>query len=108
MKVEAIASLQSKKVKSLRSGFVFTHSGFSGPSILDISHHFTKGEQPTITVNWLGIPDAISFWEKTLLDREFGKSLVVHRIRRHIPERLANALCSEAGVLERFVVLYHY
>lgn len=37
-------SESNKAIKNFRSGFVFTHSGFSGPSILDISHWFTKDD----------------------------------------------------------------
>lgn len=46
--------------QALRSGLLFTHKGYSGPSVLDLSHHAVmalerKAEQrPPIRVNWTG------------------------------------------------------
>lgn len=43
--------------KSIRSGFLFTHKGYSGPAILDLSHSFTKNDNYLqnkfkIHINW--------------------------------------------------------
>jgi predicted Rossmann fold flavoprotein len=78
-------------------GLLFTHRGFSGPAVLNISHVFTRprdGAPPAILARWgtLGRDD----WE-----REFNEGGRVHlatAIRRHLPERLALALLEQAAV----------
>lgn len=85
---------------SNRSGFLFTHKGYSGPSILDMSHiavkKLEKGEtRPKMVVNWTGKLE--DFWESVL--KESRKVTVANCIHRHgIPQRLSTALCEAAGV----------
>jgi hypothetical protein len=79
-------------------GFLFTHRGYSGPSVLDISHVAVRssakeGERATVRVQWsaLGAAD----WESRLAD---ATGLVATAIGRELPQRLASALVAEAGV----------
>jgi predicted Rossmann fold flavoprotein len=78
-------------------GFLFTHRGFSGPAVLNISHIFTRaraGATPQILVAWgARRPEE---WESEFATG--GRSQVGTLIRRHLPERLALALLAEAGV----------
>ncbi|HET9983471.1 MAG TPA: aminoacetone oxidase family FAD-binding enzyme [Longimicrobiales bacterium] len=79
-------------------GFLFTHRGYSGPAVLNISHlavrsRLAGGHQP-IRVRWTTLDAAA--WERSL--REATSGAVGPLVRRHLPTRLADALLAEAGV----------
>jgi len=82
---------------SRSQGLLFTHRGFSGPAVLNISHlatHPRAGSPPSILACWGGV--AKSTWEEDL-----GAGGRVHLgtvLRRRLPERLALALLEEAAV----------
>lgn len=82
-----------------RGGFLFTHRGYSGPSVLDISHLAVlsrmadDGRQP-VHVRWTEL-DAQA-WDRLL--REASAGTVTSLLRRHLPTRLADTLIAEAGV----------
>lgn len=89
-----------------RTAMLFTHRGFSGPAVLDLSHLSVRAldrqqPPPQILVQWTG--KGAAEWEATLL--EGGSLLVVNLLRKEgVPQRLAEALCGEAGVpLDRSV-----
>ena len=71
-------------------GFLFTHRGYSGPSVLDISHVTARGESPAIRVQWAAV-DAEELMPGS------GDSVAVI-LSRHIPARLAEQLMAECGV----------
>ena len=74
-------------------GFLFTHRGYSGPSVLDISHVTTSGERPVIRAQWASL-DA-----EDLIGRD---ELVVSILSRKMPSRLAERLLQEVAIpLER-------
>jgi predicted Rossmann fold flavoprotein len=79
-------------------GFLFTHRGYSGPSVLDISHTAVlarlSGSSQHILVQWTA-HDAAA-WEHTL--SAGGTSSVGALVRRALPQRLADQLLAEAGV----------
>jgi len=82
---------------SRRQGLLFTHRGFSGPAVLNISHVYTRprrGPRPTILAQWgaHGRED----WEDDI--RAGGRTHIATLLRRSLPERLALALLEEAGV----------
>ncbi len=80
-----------------RQGFLFTHRGFSGPSVLNISHVVTRpraGPPPAVRVHWGGT--GRGEWEALLGAR--GRTRVATEVRRRLPERLAEALLTEAGI----------
>lgn len=87
-----------KGALSYRGGFLFTHRGYSGPAILDISHiavrsTFVGGPRPALSVQWAPLDrDA---WESQLLG---GTSFVLGVLRQHIPERLGLVLLDELGL----------
>jgi predicted Rossmann fold flavoprotein len=79
-------------------GFLFTHRGYSGPAVLDVSHLAVlaagRGEPQPLRVRWTEL-DAEA-WEALL--REPGPGSVGSLARRHLPQRLADVLLAEAGV----------
>jgi hypothetical protein len=82
-----------------RGGFLFTHRGYSGPAVLDISHLAVlsgmDGCRPQeIRVRWTET-DAEQ-WDRRL--QEGGGGEVGPLVRRHLPARLADALLQESGV----------
>lgn len=78
-----------------RGGFLFTHRGFSGPAVLDLSHHVVRGAGPgTLHVRWVETDEsALESELRAAAGRTVGQVL-----RRHLPERLAACLADEAGV----------
>ncbi len=80
-------------------GFLFTHRGYSGPSVLDISHVVARSRLEadggaTLTVRWTRLDDAA--WQAAL--KPEGTRTVAGALRRELPERLADVLCRLAGV----------
>jgi predicted Rossmann fold flavoprotein len=81
-----------------QGGFLFTHRGYSGPSVLNMSHFAIRSEgtgarQPVL-VQWSG-EDAAT-WEARLA--EGGSHRVDTVLRRHLPHRLVAQLLDEARV----------
>src|SRR4051812_34827626 len=80
-------------------GFLFTHRGYSGPSVLDVSHVAVRsiaepGPRATIRVRWSPLGDAE--WESAL--RPSGARTVAGAVRAEMPDRLATALIESCGV----------
>lgn len=83
---------------STRGGFLFTHRGYSGPAVLDISHlavqsRLAGGPLQPLLVQWTELDTEA--WDRTLRE---GSGAVATPLRRHLPGRLADALLAEAGV----------
>jgi predicted Rossmann fold flavoprotein len=82
-------------------GFLFTHRGYSGPSVLDLSHIAVRsrmnGDDPAdaavFRVAW-SAKDA-GEWQRELTT---SRGLVVTTVARHLPHRLAVQLLKEAGI----------
>ncbi len=93
--VEAVAGGLSA---TARDGFLFTHRGYSGPAVLDVSHvATTRREGPDrarIRVQWCGLDAAA--WEARLTQR--SPQQVLTMLRAELPARLAERLLSESGV----------
>jgi predicted Rossmann fold flavoprotein len=80
-------------------GFLFTHRGYSGPSVLNISHLAVRsrtggGARQPLHVQWTDL-DAAQ-WEETFTRARSG--LVATPLRRHLPARLADALLQESAI----------
>ncbi len=81
-----------------RGGFLFTHRGYSGPAVLNISHVATRALQagtarPAIFVQWTDLDAAA--WEKLLCA---NRRPLLPLLRDFLPERLAAQLLVEAGL----------
>ena len=75
-------------------GFLFTHRGYSGPSVLDISHIATRqGERAAIRAQWSSLTEAE--WRR---DLDARAALVASILGRYLPARLTDQLMKEAGV----------
>jgi predicted Rossmann fold flavoprotein len=80
-------------------GFLFTHRGYSGPAVLNISHtavlsKLRGGTRQDIRVQWTEL-DADA-WEDAFTGGRAGT--VATLVRRQLPDRLADALLDEARV----------
>jgi len=93
----ALAAAGTRSSKS-EGGFLFTHHGYSGPAVLDISHVPVRarmeGQPAPVLVRW-GTLDA-SEWSAALAAR--GSGSVLGALRHHLPARLAERLMLEAGL----------
>jgi predicted Rossmann fold flavoprotein len=98
--VRVRASWRGKSAEA-SGGFLFTHRGYSGPSVLDLSHIAVRSRMgnddpahaAVLRVAW-SAKDA-GEWQ-----REFTTSaaLVVTTVARHLPQRLAVQVLTEARV----------
>jgi predicted Rossmann fold flavoprotein len=80
-------------------GFLFTHRGYSGPAVLDISHlavrsRLAGGPRQAVLVSWGG--RSPEWWDARL--REASTGSVAGLVRGELPTRLADTLVQEAGV----------
>jgi hypothetical protein len=80
-------------------GFLFTHHGYSGPAVLDVSHVMVRSRAPgstpaTLEVQWtrLGAEE----WTRALAGA--GTRTVGGVVRRELPDRLADALMAGVGI----------
>ena len=81
------------KTTESTGGFLFTHRGYSGPSVLDISHLTERGQHPVIRAQWSTL--AAADWKRRL---EAQSASVLTILSREIPARLAEQLMQEAGL----------
>jgi predicted Rossmann fold flavoprotein len=79
-------------------GFLFTHRGYSGPAVLDVSHiavrSLGEASPARVTVRWTG-RDAAG-WDAAL--RSGGAGTVAGVLRAELPDRLAAALARVSRV----------
>jgi predicted Rossmann fold flavoprotein len=82
-------------------GFLFTHRGYSGPAVLDVSHLAVRsavagGERQPILVRWTGLDERQ--WDELL--RDGGSRTISSMLRQRLPDRLADRLLEEGGLAE--------
>jgi hypothetical protein len=80
-------------------GFLFTHKGYSGPAVLDVSHLAVRSRlagdaRAEIEVAWGGETEVT--WEDRL--RSQSRKTVATAIRSTLPGRLADRLVQEAAI----------
>lgn len=82
-----------------RGGFLFTHRGYSGPAVLDVSHLAVttrNAESPQrLEVQWTDADEAT--WDQRL-HASGGTSFVGPLLERHLESRLAARLLEECGI----------
>lgn len=87
----------ASRAAETHGGFLFTHRGYSGPSVLDVSHLVARPNagagSATIRAQWSPL-------DATAWTREFEapSALVASLVNRHVPTRLGEQLMREAGV----------
>jgi predicted Rossmann fold flavoprotein len=94
-----ITARDGRRAATSSGGFLFTHRGYSGPSVLDVSHVVVRSRaegagSARLQVQWTGLDQRA--WEAAL--RPEGTRTVGGVLRRELPERLADALAEGAGV----------
>jgi predicted Rossmann fold flavoprotein len=81
-----------------RGGFLFTHKGWSGPAILDVSHvasrALAEGRPFAVTVSFGGSAEE---WDAALRPGS-GAGSVLGVLRRKLPDRVSALVLAEAGV----------
>jgi predicted Rossmann fold flavoprotein len=93
-----ITAHSATRTATASGGFLFTHHGYSGPSVLDVSHVAVRSrvEPPTarVTVRWTTLGDD----EVEALLRPQGSRSVLGAVRSLVPDRLASLLVERAGI----------
>ena len=89
-----ITARSAEETARAEGGFLFTHHGYSGPAVLDVSHVAVRSPAARVTVRWGGL--GREGWEQVL--RPEGARTVGGAIRAELPDRLAGMLLEEAGV----------
>jgi predicted Rossmann fold flavoprotein len=86
------------RTASATGGFLFTHHGYSGPSVLNVSHVAVRSrgeaEPARVTVQWTALDEP----ELERLLQPRGVRTVLGTLRTVLPDRLALALLERAGV----------
>lgn len=80
-------------------GFLFTHGGYSGPAVLDVSHVAVRSRAGAagparIVVRWAPLSERE--WESALRPR--GTRTVLRAVGAELPDRLAGALLDRAAI----------
>jgi predicted Rossmann fold flavoprotein len=86
----------SRDTVEATGGFLFTHRGYSGPAVLDVSHACVRslaGQRAHLRVAWSLTPPGE--WEARLLG---GDRHVSSLLSQEMPERLVDALLAAGGV----------
>jgi predicted Rossmann fold flavoprotein len=91
-------TITAPRLLATQGGFLFTHRGYSGPAVLDISHLAVRsklagGPPQPLLVQWT--TEGTETWDERL---RTGTGIVITPLRRAIPERLAEALLTEAAI----------
>ena len=92
---------------SATGGFLFTHRGYSGPAVLDVSHVAVRSRSEEvargparITVRWTALGD--DAWTRALTPQ--GSRSVLAALSAALPNRLAEMLIDSAGIDPRLPV----
>lgn len=93
-----LTARSAARTATAEGGFLFTHRGYSGPAVLDVSHVMVRarleGQPASLRVQWT--PDDADAWEARLRDAAGRTVLAV--VREALPERLAVRLVTLVGV----------
>jgi predicted Rossmann fold flavoprotein len=93
---------QGKGALSGRGGFLFTHRGYSGPALLNISHlpirsTFVGGPRPAVRVAWTDVPAAE--WDERLRTARGSLAAALRAgSRGQLPDRLMALLLGELNL----------
>jgi predicted Rossmann fold flavoprotein len=94
----ALEAALERGVFRTKGGFLFTHRGYSGPSVLDISHVAVRAraakQSQRITVQWTE-HDA-NAWDQMV--RAANQGTLAGVLRRQLPARLADTLLAELHI----------
>jgi predicted Rossmann fold flavoprotein len=95
--VALTAPLEPGKSFISTGGFLFTHKGYSGPAVLNLSHLCVRarmaGRKQPVFVRWTDLDEEA--WEREL---RAGDRTVQGALRGRLPSRLADVLLRECGI----------
>jgi predicted Rossmann fold flavoprotein len=94
LRVRVRVERDRRSIDEVEGEMLFTHKGFSGPVILDMSHHVTRDRDAVLQVHWGG--REVDDWSDVL--RQSGRATVASTVRRYLPSRLAALLIDHAAV----------
>jgi predicted Rossmann fold flavoprotein len=96
VRVRLNAERRGRLLGSCEGDLLFTHRGFSGPAVLDLSRHLTHpgGGDVRLLVQWGG--GSVLDWDGILQRR--GRGRVGGTLCERLPERLAACLLALSGV----------
>lgn len=94
-----LSARSAERSATATGGFLFTHHGYSGPAVLDVSHVIVRSRaegdgSARLVARWTALGDAE--WERAL--KPHGARSVIGALRLEMPERLAGVLLAAAGV----------
>ncbi len=100
--VDAALELRSstgKLMQRFENALLCTYFGLSGPSVLDISRYYldAHAQDPRVALSIHWMPDKSA----EMIDAELlahGKGSLLRYLTPRLPERLARALCAQAGM----------
>jgi len=87
------ASVTCEKTK-FEEGFLFTHRGLSGPSILQISSYWQEGKSIDINL----CPNVNLYETLFNMKAEFGRKKIESVVSEFLPSRLANIIITQSGI----------
>jgi predicted Rossmann fold flavoprotein len=87
-----------EEAADVEGGFLFTHRGFSGPAVLDVSHlpvrsRLAGGPPAVLRVAWCRRTA-----EEWRADLAGASGQVRSTVSRHLPQRLADRLIADSGI----------
>ncbi len=89
-----ITARSGEESASATGGFLFTHHGYSGPAVLDVSHVAVRSRAAKVSVQWSALDR--NGWEAAL--RADGARSVASAVRAELPERLAAMLLASLAI----------
>jgi len=94
-----LTARSAERSATASGGFLFTHHGYSGPSVLNISHVAVRSRLDNtapakISVRWTALGD--KEWEDAF--RPKGPRTVMAALRAELPDRLVSVLLDKSGV----------
>lgn len=94
-----LTARSAERTAAASGGFLFTHHGYSGPSVLNISHVVVRSrldhtEPAKVSVRWTALGD--KEWEEAF--RPKGVRTVMAALRSELPDRLVSVLVAKSGV----------
>ena len=94
-----LTARSAERSATATGGFLFTHHGYSGPSVLDVSHVMVRSRaeedsSARLSVRWTALGD--TEWERAL--KPNGARTVTGAVRAELPDRLAATLLQVAKV----------
>lgn len=94
-----LTARSAERTATASAGFLFTHHGYSGPSVLNISHVAVRSRlddtaPAKISVRWTTLGD--NEWEEAFKPK--GVRTVMAALRSELPDRLVSVLLAKSGV----------